>query len=89
MNPIPIENANRKLIKGHLIHQNYVSRFDGTRFKYEPSSKFPHYRVLALGSYRNSPFVTGGYGTLKTEILDYKGKKWNQAEDYPFSKSDR
>ena len=50
---------------------------------------FSHWHVNALGSYRNSPFVTGGYGTLKTEILDYKGKKWNQAEDYPFSKSDR
>ena len=68
-------------------HQNYFSRFDGTRFKLEPSSKFPHALVLALGSYQNSPFVTGhrdGYYGLKTEILDYKKRKWMQAKDYPY-----
>ena len=48
--------------------------------------------MKALGSYRGAPFVTGhfGYGDssiygLKTEILDYENKKWNQAEDYPFA----
>ena len=45
-----------------------------------------------MGSYRNSPFVTGRYGFnteisdgLKTEILDYKSKKWTEVKDYPFS----
>ena len=67
-------------------HQNYFSRFDGARFKPEPSSKFSHSLVLALGSYQNSPFVTGSQETygLKTEILDYKKGKWMQVKDYPY-----
>ena len=60
----------------------------------EASSKFPHYYVLALGSYRNSPFVTGdnsGFNNngLKTEILDLKAKEWVQLADYPFSNSNK
>ena len=42
-----------------------------------------------MGSYRNSPFVTGsdtGSGKLKTEILDYKAKKWTEVKDYPFTR---
>ena len=66
--------------------------FDGTNFKAEASSKFSHVYVTALGNYRDSPFVTGGnlatYG-LKTEILDYGARIWNQADDYPFSIGDR
>ena len=53
---------------------------------------FSHWHVNALGSYRNSPFVTGSINSLltgfKTEILDYKGRKWIQAKDYPFSNGD-
>ena len=48
--------------------------------------------VSALGSYRNSPFVTGNYDPtngLKTEILDYNAEQWNEAKDYPFSNGDR
>ena len=64
--------------------------FDGTNFKTEPSSQYPHWDVRALGNYRNSPFVTGDDGSgdsygLKTEILDYEAGEWNQAEDYPFA----
>jgi len=62
--------------------------FDGKTFKTEPSSKFSHAYVYALGSYRKSPFVTGhGSSTngLKTEILNYKAGYWYQADDYPFS----
>ena len=47
-----------------------------------------HQYTHALGSYRNSPFVTGswgGSGILKTEILDYKAQKWTEVKDYPFS----
>ena len=57
---------------------------------------------MALGSYRNSPFVTGHHsptgsnrlvGTplngLETEILDYEAGKWEQADDYPYSAGDR
>ena len=43
---------------------------------------------MALGSYRNSPFVTGHNSAtngLKTEILNYESKEWEQAGDYPFS----
>ena len=60
-------------------------------FKSEPSSKFSHF-VLALGSYRNSPFVTGhdsATNGLKTEILDYDAGQWNEEVDYPFSNGDR
>ena len=64
------------------------SRFNGTSVKKEPSSKFSHENVYALGSYRDSPFVTGRaceWNGLKTERLDYKAGKWIQAKDYPFS----
>merc|ERR1711990_267087 len=47
---------------------------------------------MALGSYRNSPFVTGHYSLpngLKTEILDYDSQKWEQLADYPFSTGNR
>ena len=69
-------------------------RFNGETFKTEASSKFPHYYVLALGSYLNSPFVTGdnnGFNNngLKTEILDLEAKEWVQLADYPFSNSNK
>ena len=66
--------------------------FNGESFKTEPSSKFPHYDVLALGSYKNSPFVTGQESStngLKTEIFDFEAKEWSQLADYPFSNSNR
>ena len=49
---------------------------------------------MSLGSYRQSPFITGNdhYWTetgLKTEILDYDAGKWKEAADYPFSSGDR
>ena len=47
---------------------------------------------MALGSYRNSPFVTGHYdytNGFKTEILDYEAGEWTQKADYPFSNGDR
>ena len=49
-------------------------------------------RTLALGSYKEAPFVTGGmvsrYG-LQTEILDYDNAVWNQVDDYPSSNGDK
>jgi len=65
--------------------------FDGKTLKTEPSSKFSHYSVYALGSYRKSPFVTGGWNpaSLKTEILHYEAGYWYQVDDYPFSNGDR
>ena len=80
-------SSNTKLID-HII----FSRFNGASFKTEPSSKFPHYYVMGLGSYRNSPFVTGHLSStngLKTEILDYDSQKWEQLADYPFSTGNR
>ena len=74
------------------------SRFNGHSFKSERSSKFPHKWVYALGSYRQSPFITGHYSMsspstygLKTEILIYRAEKssWIQAADYPFSNGNR
>ena len=47
---------------------------------------------MALGSYRNSPFITGDisseYG-LKTEVLDFEAKKWAQVAEYPYSSGNR
>ena len=71
-----------------LIRNHYFFSFDGTNFKTEPSSQYPHWDVRALGNYRKSPFVTGHDSSpngLKTEILDYEAGQWNQAEDYPFA----
>ena len=61
-------------------------------FKTEPSSNYAHFFVTSLGSYRQSPFVTGNDDEktgLKTEILDYNNGKWVEAADYPFSNGDR
>ena len=47
---------------------------------------------MALGSYRNSPFVTGqdsATNGLKTEILNLGSGEWEQAGDYPFSYGNR
>ena len=47
---------------------------------------------MALGSYRNSPFVTGHYSAingLKTEILNYALGEWELTLDYPFSNNNR
>ena len=69
--------------------------FNGSTFKIEPSSKFLHSGVYALGNYKNSPFVTGDLLSpstvdgLKTEILDYEKSKWVRAADYEFSNSER
>ena len=75
-----------------LIDPIYFFSFNGATFKTEPSSKFPHREVMALGSYRNSPFVTGHYSStngLKTEILDYDSQEWEHLADYPFSTGNR
>ena len=76
-----------------MFHKTFF-RFDGVNFKTEPSSNYPHFFVMSLGSYRQSPFITGNddyYGKtgLKTEILDYNNGKWVEAADYPFSNGDR
>ena len=47
---------------------------------------------MALGSYRNSPFITGDSSNsngLKTEVLNHSAGIWVQAPDYPFSNGDR
>ena len=67
-------------------------RFNGESFKTEPSSKFPHKYVLALGSYKNSPFVTGQDSStngLKTENFNFESKEWAQLADYQFSNGNR
>ena len=87
-----LKNVTRKCNKIISFRQNYFLRFNGISFKTEPSSKFSHRETDALGSYRNSPFVTGSlildpvYSGLKTEILDYKAQKWTEVKEYPFTK---
>ena len=54
--------------------------------KIEPDTKISHGGANWLGSYRDSPFVTGSEGVqnaFATEILDYKNGNWIQVEDYP------
>ena len=46
--------------------------------------------MTVLGSYRNSPFVTGNNGgsdnvALKTENFVEMEDKWEELADYPFS----
>ena len=87
----PNKNVIRKFRYKLIDLINIFSSFNGATFKTEQSSKFPHFDVMAIGSYRNSPFVTGSYETngLKTEILDYDSEKWEQLADFPFSTGDR
>ena len=71
-----------------MTSPKYFSSFNGETLKTEASSKFPHNHFSALGSYRNSPFVTGQYSStqaLYTEILDYAAQKWEQVANYPFA----
>ena len=86
----PVKIAIRKL--KNIFFCLIIVRFNGNTFQAERSSKYEHTDVRALGSYRNSPFVTGRddkkYG-LRTEILDYNAKKWKRVDDYPYSNGDR
>ena len=92
-----IEVASREWqYKSNNSLQNHFSSWDGETFKTEAPTVFTHYLAMSLGSYRDSPFVTGSsaYGSvaqdgLETEILDYASGTWVQAEDYPFSRNDR
>lgn len=69
---------------------SYFLSFDGnvssSSGKIEADTKISHAGVGALGSYKDSPFVTGRQADengFATEILDYKNGIWIQAEDYP------
>ena len=65
--------------------------FDGTEFVPETLSQFPHEKTFSLGSYLNSPFVTGHFSStngLKTEVYEVgrqKKREWRQKADYPFA----
>ena len=81
-------SSNAKFTNGQWLY----SSFNGETFKTEASTKFLHQNVMALGSYRNSPFVTGhGSSTngFKTEILNYKSGNWEEGTEYPFSNGNR
>ena len=67
-----------------------VLRFDGVTFEVKASSKYRH-GGSTLGSYRNSPFLTGDYSAngLKTEILDIVAREWERVADYLISDGDR
>ena len=53
--------------------------------KNEISSKYEHYKVISLASYRGSPFVTGSYNPnhSKTELLNIDDMKWKTKTDFP------
>ena len=70
----------------------YKNSFDGESFQSEASSVHAHTYVKALGSYRNQPFITGGYFdhtsyNVKTEIYDQNINRWTPGLDFPYSKS--
>ena len=94
----------RRLTNLKYLTKKYFLRFDGSAFQTEASSNFPHYLVGTLGSYRDSPFITGGYHNhfesipnmrqfstsgLKTEVLNYGTSTWVEADDYPYSTGDK
>ena len=69
-----------------------MPRFDGNNLNSETSSVHDHTFVGALGSYRNKPFITGGYAhtqnyNVKTEIYDQNSNQWIPALDFRYSKS--
>ena len=85
-------SSNAKFTNGQWLTPSIYSSFNGETFKTEASTKFLHQNVMALGSYRNSPFVTGhGSSTngFKTEILNYKSGNWEEGTEYPFSNGNR
>ena len=91
-----IDNATREWAhKTNTQLKYYFSSWNGETFQTEPSTTFTHRLTNSLGSYRDSPFITGSFGEglvpsgLETEILDYASGTWDQAEDYPFSENDR
>ena len=86
--PNDAQQACHSYVQKSFMKLQKIFSFDGTNFKTEASSQFPHLNVFALGSYRKSPFVTGQNSStngLKTEILDYQAGEWKQSTDYPFS----
>lgn len=65
-------------------------RFDGVDFKMENSSNHDHAFVRELGSYKGTPFITGGWNSnddnhKKTEIYNQTTKEWDEAPEFPFS----
>ena len=69
------------------VENNFFS-FDGVTFKEEASSKYQHKNTFSLGSYKDSPFVTGSWSkNLETEILDYGAGEWVHYPDefYPYT----
>ena len=70
----------------------FKNSFDGENFQNEASSIHFHTFVKTLGSYRNQPFVTGGYFDhtsyhVKTEIYNENLNRWMPGPDFPYSKS--
>ena len=85
------KNVTRKFSdEANSTHQNHYLSFDGVTFEVEASSKYRHVGST-LGSYRNSPFLTGDNSAngLKTEILDIEAGEWERVADYPISDGDR
>ena len=67
----------------HACFSMDFSNSDIYSIKEAESSSFPHTRV-PMGSYKNMPFVTGGYGLhKKTELFDVQTMKWKRKSDYP------
>ena len=68
-------------------HSFNVSRKGTITIQKEISSHYTHTDVRSLGSYKGSPFVTGGgYSAVKnkkTELLNIETEKWEVKADYP------
>ena len=67
-----------------------ILRFDGVDFKMENSSHHHHDFVRELGSYKGTPFITGGWSSnadnhVKTEIYNQATKEWNEAPEFPYA----
>ena len=72
---------------GQDCHSFDVSRKGTITIQKEISSHYTHTDVRSLGSYKGSPFVTGGgYSAVKnkkTELLNIETEKWEVKADYP------
>ena len=52
------------------------------------SSKYSHHRG-SLASYKGSPFITGGFDGLKTEIYRFDSMEWTEKTDFPIQYTSR
>ena len=64
---------------------NLCQSFDGLNFVPEAETSYNHSFTNSLGSYNETPFITGSSRNVKTEIFDPKSDSWTLSVDFPFA----